>query len=468
MRPNGGGCMLGGFLDIYFYNNYGFGFILDEIYFAIVLNFILNHPTNNKKDIIRKIIEVLVGFLLISFIGIIYATILRGVSYYDAAITVVDATILTFTVLLVLYNIFALKLNPIKQIIISTLFLTMFYAESAFAGWLGTMQEFYWHILPGIEFTLVSNILMLIVITLFLFFYDFRKISFIPKTNIVLASFYLIFIFSNLSIIRLYFLKIESIEYNNIFFAVYIFYVLFALIIYLNIYYSSKSYSDKIYERVILDYSKSYIQMMDISEKSYQQIRKINHDIKNQFAMLNLLLENQQYDELKKYLSKYQSEYSKAKSLIQCGNQVIDNILNIEINKCITNNIKLQQEILVPSELNINPIDLCSLLSNIIDNSIDAVAKLTERQKIITLKIKYINDYLIITATNPTNKEFTSKELSSIKTTKSDKENHGYGLKIIQAICKKYNGHFELNYQNHNFIVSIMIECKGEANEKRN
>ena len=78
---------------------------------------------------------------------------------------------------------------------------------------------------------------------------------------------------------------------------------------------------------------------MDISEKSYQQIRKINHDIKNQFAMLNLLLENQQYDELKKYLSKYQSEYSKAKSLIQCGNQVIDNILNIEINKCITNNI---------------------------------------------------------------------------------------------------------------------------------
>ena len=108
------------------------------------------------------------------------------------------------------------------------------------------------------------------------------------------------------------------------------------------------------------------------------------------------------------------------------------------------------------------------MLSNIIDNSIDAVVKLTENQKIMTLKIKYINDYLIITATNPTNKEFTSKELSSIKTTKSDKENHGYGLKIIQAICKKYNGHFELNYQNHNFIVSIMIECKGEANEKGN
>ena len=210
------------------------------------------------------------------------------------------------------------------------------------------------------------------------------------------------------------------------------------------------------------------IKMLSLSEQIAEDMRGLRHDIKNQFAMLNLLLENQQYDELKKYLSKYQSEYSKVKSLIQCGNQVIDNILNIEINKCITNNIKLQQEILVPSELNINPIDLCSLLSNIIDNSIDAVVKLTENQKIITLKIKYINDYLIITATNPTNKEFTSKELSSIKTTKSDKENHGYGLKIIQAICKKYNGHFELNYQNHNFIVSIMIECKGEANEKGN
>ena len=73
---------------------------------------------------------------------------------------------------------------------------------------------------------------------------------------------------------------------------------------------------------------------MDISEKSYQQIRKINHDIKNQFAMLNLLLENQQYDELKKYLSKYQSEYSKAKSLIQCGNQIINNMSVMIKNSC--------------------------------------------------------------------------------------------------------------------------------------
>lgn len=47
---------LGGFLDIYVNNSYGLGFILDELYFAIVLNFILNHPMNNKKDIIRKII----------------------------------------------------------------------------------------------------------------------------------------------------------------------------------------------------------------------------------------------------------------------------------------------------------------------------------------------------------------------------------------------------------------------------
>lgn len=468
MRLNGGGCMLGGFLDIYVNNSYGLGFILDELYFAIVLNFILNHPTNNKKDIIRKIIEVLVGFLLISFIGVIYATILRGVSYYDAVITVVDATTLSFTFILVLYNVLILKLNSTKQIIISALFLTTFYAESAFSGWLGTMQEYYWQILSGIEFTLISNVLMLIIITIFLFLYDFRKISFIPKTNIVLAIFYLVFIFFNLSIIRFYFLKIDSIKYNYIFFAVYIFYVIFALIIYLNIYYSSKSYSDKIYERVILDYSKSYIQMMDISEKSYQQIRKINHDIKNQFAMLNLLLENQQYDELKKYLSKYQNEYSKAKLLIQCGNQVINNILNIEISKCLMNSIKLQQEILVPSELNINPIDLCSLLSNLIDNSIEAVSILPMGKKFITLEIKYINEYLIITTTNPTDKEFTKQELTSMKTTKIDKENHGYGLKIIQAICKKYNGHFELNYQNHNFIVSIMIECKGEQNEKSN
>lgn len=44
-----------------------------------------------------------------------------------------------------------------------------------------------------------------------------------------------------------------------------------------------------------------------------------------------------------------------------------------------------------------------------------------------------------------------------MKTSKSDKKNHGYGIEIIKDIVDKYNGSYFTNYQNDIFVTYIIL-----------
>ena len=64
------------------------------------------------------------------------------------------------------------------------------------------------------------------------------------------------------------------------------------------IYYNAKEYNEKMMDQLIIDNNKNYIQMMQMSEDKYKTIRKINHDVKNQFMMLKVLSDEKKFSEL--------------------------------------------------------------------------------------------------------------------------------------------------------------------------
>lgn len=52
------------------------------------------------------------------------------------------------------------------------------------------------------------------------------------------------------------------------------------------------------------------------------------------------------------------------------------------------------------------------------------------------------------------------KNNPDFKTTKKHKDIHGYGIKSIKDIVKKYNGMMELFEQDSFFIADIWIPCR--------
>lgn len=46
----------------------------------------------------------------------------------------------------------------------------------------------------------------------------------------------------------------------------------------------------------------------------------------------------------------------------------------------------------------------------------------------------------------------------ALETTKKDARNHGFGMKIINSITKKYNGIKNMEMNAHYFVVSIVLQ----------
>ena len=70
--------------------------------------------------------------------------------------------------------------------------------------------------------------------------------------------------------------------------------------------------------------------LMELSRQNLDELRAIRHDIKNQYAYMNVLLKEKRYAELEEFFAQNKQANSKPLSGIDCGNLVLNTILNLE------------------------------------------------------------------------------------------------------------------------------------------
>ena len=120
------------------------------------------------------------------------------------------------------------------------------------------------------------------------------------------------------------------------------------------------------------------------------------------------------------------------------------------------NNIKFTFTYNVNNSLNMDNMDICSLFHNLIINTIEANIKITSN-RFISLTITSIKNNLLIKLVNPIINEDELIYLMEMKSSKSDSENHGVGLKIINEIINKYNGKNDYQIENNSLINTIIL-----------
>lgn len=101
--------------------------------------------------------------------------------------------------------------------------------------------------------------------------------------------------------------------------------------------------------------------------------------------------------------------------------------------------------------------DICRLFGNALDNAIEHVEKIPETEKrLVTLKLQNRGKMVILRVDN----YCIDDQLNLMvipETSKKDKENHGYGLKNIDFIAKKYGGSMTLELEDNWFILCVVF-----------
>ena len=176
------------------------------------------------------------------------------------------------------------------------------------------------------------------------------------------------------------------------------------------------------------------------------------HDLKHQLHKIEK--ENSASPEAIMQLNETISKY---KSFSRCGNDVIDAILTEK-------NIKFEKESIIFTYFlngklfdNFSTLDIHSIFGNALDNAIEFLITLPKENRFLTIrsfekgniaKVSFENTYI-------GKPKFNKQGL--LDTTKDNSMYHGFGLKSIKSIMKKYNGSMSITIEDNTFKLQLLF-----------
>lgn len=190
------------------------------------------------------------------------------------------------------------------------------------------------------------------------------------------------------------------------------------------------------------------------------QTKKFRHDIKNHLIVLHSMVEQGENEKAIKYIEKMDNICKKISREYDTGNFIADTLLSAKAAEAADINTKISFNGYIPAD-NLENVDLVVLLSNIMDNAIEACEK-KDGEKTISIESVLDKKMWVICVKNPV-KDDVKIEKNRILTTKSNRELHGYGLQNMERTVNKYNGNLKFECRDGIFSVRamLMLEEKG-------
>ncbi len=108
----------------------------------------------------------------------------------------------------------------------------------------------------------------------------------------------------------------------------------------------------------------------------YEANRRIRHDILHHVNTIRYLLANGQQQEATEYAGQLLAENQRSSQLGQCDNPVIDAFLYGRVQEAKAQGITVETHIILPVELSVSNTDLVIVFGNLMDNAVEACAKL--------------------------------------------------------------------------------------------
>lgn len=183
------------------------------------------------------------------------------------------------------------------------------------------------------------------------------------------------------------------------------------------------------------------------------------HEVNHQLTALNLLYRNGKYEEMGDIMAQMQTDLSSHSVITFTANRTVNAILQNGAAQAKCQNIHFHAQVNLPEVLNIPETDLCALLMNMLDNALEAASKVSPpEERNIFIQIKVSDLYLAIHCENSFNGEIRTDKNGELLTTKENPAIHGYGVRQMKEIAKKYQSVIRFDRKGeHTFIAETAL-----------
>lgn len=325
----------------------------------------------------------------------------------------------------------------------------IYYLTNLFFSWLFNTMIIFDYIHYTAPYVLLTNILYLFLTYLILIINYTNQLNF-HVFKIITISIFLFFCISVIFNNPILF-KIISIARTYIFTVII---SIIALICFDRM--QTKYETDKHNKEAIIQNMAKEEEFVQELEKQQLEIRKINHNLNHILIILQSHLKQGEYKEALEYIDKNLDIHIKAyQALTHTGMTMIDSTINHQIYQMKEQNIEYDEDITKILHLgSIVPDDLSLVLGLAFDNAREACEKVKDQRK-ISLKLQSKQTHIIIHITNSIPR---GSHPYFHKTSKKDSVAHGYGVKGIKEIAKKYHGDVKYDVKDDCVVLRIMLQ----------
>lgn len=199
-------------------------------------------------------------------------------------------------------------------------------------------------------------------------------------------------------------------------------------------------------------------QQYDYQLQQSVAIRRFKHDMVNHIGALRELLHQKKAEAAKEYIDTIWNIQDEFYVKIHTGDSFLDVIMNYYLYLAAKENIEFIVLGKLNEKMHLEMFDITTLMGNILQNAIEAAIKAAAPRIQVEL-VEHKKEFFMI-VTNSVFEKVNIKR-NFFMTSKRDKINHGFGLKNMIMIVKKYHGEYYMESVEENgealFKISIAI-----------
>lgn len=208
------------------------------------------------------------------------------------------------------------------------------------------------------------------------------------------------------------------------------------------------------WERSLLAISlKQSTEDLEHLRQSEAQTRIYRHDLRHHLSVIDGFLSSGKPELAQNYIRQVQSDVEQITPKRFCENELINLLCSSFSGKARRMGIRLTVDASVPDNLSIPDTELCSLLSNALENALHAAEHTNESARWVNLCCSIRSNKFLIEIKNP----YIDEIIIHNGMPMSQHEGHGYGCRSIQSIAQRNQGMCFFDTNDGIFILRVIL-----------
>ena len=185
-----------------------------------------------------------------------------------------------------------------------------------------------------------------------------------------------------------------------------------------------------------------------------EETRHARHDMRHHLSILNSFVKRKDWADLENYLSKM-SKSIPSSELKLCENNAIDGVAGHYYHRYKDLEIPCVFKLELPKELSVSEIDICLVLSNLLENALEASMRTAPDKRRITVLARMHSDNVVLIKVENFYNGVVKEKNGIFESSKHSGE--GIGTQSVRRIAEKGGGYCRFTQKDGIFTADVML-----------